>query len=75
MEAILLLLSPFIIGGLLLGLGLGVTYLFTGKTPSQQAYAREVKKREHQIRMGEINGRLNRDAMEQHLKNKRKRGY
>lgn len=62
MEGILLLLSPLILIALVLGVGAGLTYLFTGMTPKEYAYNKEVKRREDEMRRGATDVRINLEA-------------
>ncbi|MFN3004965.1 hypothetical protein [Mycolicibacterium wolinskyi] len=55
-----LIAAPFVI---VIGGGSALTYIFTGKTPTQYAYEKEVNRRKDAMRLGRIDARMNGDAM------------
>lgn len=59
-----LIAAPFVI---VIGGGSALTYIFTGKTPTQYAYDKEVNRRKEEVRRGRLDARMNRDAMQRLL--------
>lgn len=62
LVAILVLTSPIWFFFLFLWL----STVFTGKSLREQAYDKEVKRRKNQIMMGEIDARMNEDALREY---------